>query len=207
MAEYTCIKAIGGNVMLNYIWGGMILIGIAIGAVTGQMQAITNAAVESAKDAVMLCVTMLGVMSMWSGLMKIAERAGLVHMLSEKMAPVLRYLFPDIPRGHNAFKHIATNFIANILGLGWAATPAGLNAMKELQKLNPKKDTASKSMCMFMIVNMSSLQLVTMSIVAYRSQYQSANPSEIIGPGLIATLFSTIAGIMVAKICEKGARE
>jgi len=193
--------------MLNYIWGGMILIGIAIGAVTGQMQAITNAAVESSKDAVMLCVTMLGVMSMWSGLMKIAERAGLVHMLSEKMAPVLRYLFPDIPRGHNAFKHIATNFIANILGLGWAATPAGLNAMKELQKLNPKKDTASKSMCMFMIVNMSSLQLVTMSIVAYRSQYQSANPSEIIGPGLIATLFSTIAGIMVAKICEKGARE
>ena len=193
--------------MLNYIWGGMILIGIAIGAVTGQMQAITNAAVESAKDAVMLCVTMLGVMSMWSGLMKIAERAGLVHMLSEKMAPVLRYLFPDIPRGHNAFKHIATNFIANILGLGWAATPAGLNAMKELQKLNPKKDTASKSMCMFMIVNMSSLQLVTMSIVAYRSQYQSANPSEIIGPGLIATLFSTVAGIMVAKVCEKGARE
>ena len=191
--------------MLNYIWGSMILIGIVIGAINGRMQDVTNVAVESAKDAVMLCVTMLGVMSMWSGLMKIAERAGLVDMLSEKMAPVLHYLFPDIPKGHNALKHISTNFIANIIGLGWAATPAGIKAMNEMQSLNKRKDTASKSMCMFMIVNMSSLQLVTMSIIAYRLQYNSVNPSEIIGPGIIATLFSTIAGVAVAKICEKGA--
>ena len=193
--------------MLNYIWGVMILIGIAIGAINGRLQDITNAAIESAKDAVMLCITMLGVMSMWTGLMRIAERAGLVDMLSEKMAPILRFLFPDIPRGHKAFKHIATNFIANILGLGWAATPAGLKAMEELQTLNPRKNTASKSMCMFMIINMSSLQLVTMNIIAYRSQYHSANPSEIIGPGLIATLFSTIAAITVGKLLEKGARQ
>ena len=192
--------------MLNYIWGYMIMIGLAVGMVTGRMQDITNAVIESAKDAVMLCVTMLGVMSMWSGLMKIAERAGLVNKLSEKMAPFLHYVFPDIPRGHNAFKHIATNFIANILGLGWAATPAGIKAMEELQTLNTYKDTASRSMCMFMIINMSSLQLVTMSVIAYRSQYNSANPSEIIGPGLIATLFSTIAGIIVGKLSEKGAR-
>jgi spore maturation protein A len=184
----------------------MILIGIAVAAVTGRLQDFTNAAIESAKDAVMLCVTMLGIMSMWSGLMKIAERAGLVKSLAEKMAPLLRFLFPDIPRGHNAFKHISTNFIANILGLGWAATPAGLKAMEELQSLNPQKDTASRSMCMFMIINMSSLQLVTMSIIAYRAEFDSINPSEIIGPGLIATLFSTIAGIMIAKVCEKGAR-
>jgi spore maturation protein A len=183
----------------------MILTGIAVAAATGRMQDVTNAAIESAKDAVMLCVTMLGVMSMWTGLMRIAERAGLVDIMSEKMTPLLNPLFPDIPRGHKALKHISTNFIANILGLGWAATPAGIKAMEELQKLNPRKDTASKSMCMFMIINMSSLQLVTMNILAYRSQYNSANPSEIIGPGLIATLISTIAGIAVGKFCEKGA--
>ena len=192
--------------MLNYIWGVMILIGIAVGAINGRLQEVTNAAIVSAEDAVKLCITMLGVMSMWTGLMKIAERAGLVDILSEKMAPMLRFLFPDIPRGHKALKHISTNFIANILGLGWAATPAGLMAMRELQALNPRKDTASKPMCMFMIINMSSLQLVTMNIIAYRSQYNSSNPSEIIGPGLVATLFSTIAAVIFGKILQKGAR-
>jgi len=193
--------------MLNYIWGTMILAGIAVAAVNGRLQDVTNAAIESAKDAVMLCVTMLGVMSMWTGLMRIAERAGLVDMLSEKMSPFLRFLFPEIPPGHKAFKYISTNFIANVLGLGWAATPAGLKAMEQLQILNPRKDTASKSMCMFMIINMSSLQLVTMNIIAYRSQYHSANPSEIIGPGLAATLCSTIAAVTFGKILEKGARQ
>ena len=193
--------------MLNYIWGTMILVGIAVAAVNGRLQDVTNAAIESAKDAVMLCVTMLGVMSMWTGLMRIAERAGLVDMLSEKMSPFLRFLFPEIPPGHKAFKYISTNFIANVLGLGWAATPAGLKAMEQLQILNPRKDTASKSMCMFMIINMSSLQLVTMNIIAYRSQYHSANPSEIIGPGLAATLCSTIAAVTFGKILEKGARQ
>ena len=183
------------------------MVGILVGAVNGRLQDITNAAVASAEDAVKLCITMLGVMSMWTGLMRIAERAGLVDTLSEKMAPLLRFLFPDIPRGHKAFKYIATNFIANILGLGWAATPAGLKAMEEIQSLNARKETASNSMCMFMIINMSSLQLVTMNIIAYRSQYHSANPSEIIGPGLIATLFSTIAAVAFAKIMEKGARQ
>ena len=192
--------------MLNYIWGIMILIGVAVGAINGRLQDVTNAAIVSAEDAVKLCITMLGVMSMWTGLMKIAERAGLVNMLSKRMAPLLRFMFPDIPRGHKAFQYISTNFIANILGLGWAATPAGLKAMEELQVLNPVKDTASKSMCMFMIINMSSLQLVTMNIIAYRSQYNSANPSEIIGPGLIATLFSTIAAVAFGKILEKGTR-
>jgi len=139
--------------------------------------------------------------------MRIAERAGLVDMLSEKMSPFLRFLFPEIPPGHKAFKYISTNFIANVLGLGWAATPAGLKAMEQLQILNPRKDTASKSMCMFMIINMSSLQLVTMNIIAYRSQYHSANPSEIIGPGLAATLCSTIAAVTFGKILEKGARQ
>ena len=183
--------------MLNYIWGGMIIIGLAVGAATGRMQEITNAVIDSSKNAVTLCVTMLGIMSMWTGLMRIAERAGLIESLSGKMMPALRRLFPDVPQGHPAFKHIAANFIANMLGLGWAATPAGLKAIGELQSLNKNKESASDAICMFMIINMSSLQFVTMNIIAYRSQYNSANPSEIIGPGLIATLASTVAGIIV----------
>jgi spore maturation protein A len=189
--------------MLNYIWGGMILIGLVVAAFTGRLQDVTNAAIDSSKDAVALCVTMLGIMSMWTGLMKIAEKSGLIATLSEKLSPALRFLFPDIPKDHLAMKHIATNFIANILGLGWAATPAGLMAMEELQKLNPRKDTATRTMCMFMVINMSSLQLVTMNILAYRAQYNSVNPSEIIGPGIITTIFSTIAGVAFCKVAER----
>ncbi|MDR1001083.1 MAG: nucleoside recognition protein [Clostridiales bacterium] len=189
--------------MLNYIWGGMIVIGLVVGGITGRMQEVTNAIIDSAKSAVTLCITMLGVMSMWTGLMRIAEKAGLIESLSNKMMPALRWLFPEIPKNHVAFRHIATNFIANILGLGWAATPAGLKAMNELQSLNRDSNTASDSMCMFMIINMSSLQLVTMNIIAFRSQYNSANPSEIIGPGLIATLGSTVAGVLAALLLRK----
>ena len=188
--------------MLNYLWSGMILLAIATAAFTGNMQAVTNEAIKSAKDAVTLCVTMLGVMSMWTGLMKIAESAGLIHTLARRSRPVLRYLFPDIPKEHPAFHHIAVNFIANILGLGWAATPAGIKAMEALQTLNPQKETASKSMRMFMVINMSSLQIVSMNIIAYRLQYHSKNASEIIGPGLVATLISTAAGLIFCKILE-----
>jgi spore maturation protein A len=189
--------------MLNYIWGGMILIGLVVAAFTGRLQDVTNEAINSSKDAVMLCVTMLGIMSMWTGLMKIAEKSGLIEVLSNKLSPALKFLFPDIPKDHLAMKHIATNFIANILGLGWAATPAGLMAMEEMQKLNPKKDTASRSMCTFLIINMSSLQLVTMNILAYRSQYNSKNPSEVIGPGIITTIISSIASVIFCKAAER----
>ncbi len=189
--------------MLSYIWGGMILIGIMVAAFTGKMPDVSNAAISSAKDAVTLCITMLGVVSMWTGLMKIAEKSGLIDAFSEKIMPLLRLLFPDIPKNHNALKYISTNIIANILGLGWAATPAGLKAMDELQKLNRQKDTASKSMCMFMIINLSSLQIVSVNIIAYRTQYNSANPTEIIGPGLLATLVSTLVGVAACKLIER----
>ncbi len=190
--------------MLNYIWGFMVLLGIVVAAFTGKMQDISNAAITSSKDAVTLAITMLGIISMWTGLMKIAEKSGLIKMLSRKMMPILMFLFPEIPKGSKALNHISTNIIANILGLGWAATPAGLLAMEELQKLNKEKERASRSMCMFMIVNMSSLQLVSMNIIAYRSQYESINPSEIIGPGILATVVSTIVGVLFAKMAEGG---
>lgn len=189
--------------MLNYIWGFMILLAIVVASFTGRMSDITNAAIESAQDAVSVCVKMLGIVSMWTGLMKIAEKAGLVEALSKKMSPLMRFLFPDLPPDSMAVKHISTNFIANMLGIGWAATPAGLRAMDELQKHNKRKDTATKSMCMFLIFNMSSLQIVSVNIIAYRTQYNSANPSEIIGPGLITTAISTICAVIIAKIFER----
>jgi spore maturation protein A len=145
---------------------------------------------------------MLGILSMWTGIMRIAEDSGLIKMLTRRLMPLLRWLFPTIPKGHRAMECIATNFIANFLGLGWAATPPGIMAMEQLQTLNPHKDTASREMCMFMIVNMSSLQLVAVNMLAYRAQYGSQNPSEIIGPGIFTTLISTIASIIFVKLME-----
>jgi len=189
--------------MLNKLWGGMILIAIVIAIVTGNVPALTNSAIESAREAITLCITMLGVMAMWSGLMKVAEKAGLVGALARRSRPLLRYLFPDLGKNHPAHEPIATNFIANILGLGWAATPSGLHAMKEMQQDNEEKDTATRSMRMFMVINMSSLQLVTISVVAYRMQYGSANPSEIIGPGLIVTMATTVVAVAYCKVLER----
>jgi len=181
----------------------MILLAILIAVFTGNIPALTNAAIESAREAITLCITMLGIMSMWAGLMTVAEKAGLVGALARRSRPLLRYLFPELGKNHPAHEPIATNFIANILGLGWAATPSGLRAMEEMQKSNPKKDTATRSMRMFMVINMSSLQLVTISVVAYRMQFGSANPSEIIGPGLIVTMLTTVVAVAFCKILER----
>ncbi|MCL2364269.1 MAG: nucleoside recognition protein [Defluviitaleaceae bacterium] len=189
--------------MLNYLWGGMILLAILVAVFTGNMAALTNAALDSAREAVTLCITMLGILSMWTGLMTVAEKAGLITALSRRAKPTLRYLFPDLGREHEAHEPIATNFIANILGLGWAATPSGLKAMEIMQRENPEPDTATPSMRMFMVINMSSLQLVTISVVAYRLQYGSANPSEIIGPGLLITIITTIFAVAFCKFLEK----
>ena len=161
---------------MNYLWAGMILTGIIFGAFNGKMPDITNAALDSAKEAVTLCITMMGVMSFWVGIMEIATRAGIIEMASKKMRPLIRFLFPRIPAGHKANEHITTNFIANFLGLGWAATPAGLRAMTELKNLEEERrtvprGTASNEMCTFLIMNISSLQLIPVTVIAYRSQY------------------------------------
>lgn len=189
--------------MLNYLWGGMILIGVVVAAFTGNMQNVTQAIVDSSKEAITVCITMLGIIAMWSGMMEIAEKSGLIKSLSKKMRPFLSYLFPDIPKGHKSLDYISTNVIANILGLGWAATPAGIKAMESLQTINNKKNEASRAMCMFLVFNMSSLQLISVNIIAYRAQFNSQNPSEIIAPGLFATLVSTFVGIVVIKIIER----
>ena len=311
--------------MLNYIWAFMIIIGIVYGAFTGHMADISNAAIESAKDAVSLCITMLGVVSLWVGLMEIAKSCGLIEKLTKALMPFIHFLFPNIPKGHKSLEYISLNTIANILGLGWAATPAGLKAMEELAKLeeergnpeymsedkaaygamghiagtahgspgyftgtahgNPgyltgtradqgklgypagadykksgnltgakvdhknfgysmgknaakgnfqndtgknasRKDSeyeaaeksglrkgqvaavskkpgnrsASDEMCIFLILNISSLQLIPVNIIAYRSQYGSVNPASIIMPAILATTINTIVAIIFCKL-------
>lgn len=189
-----------GEPMLNYLWGFMIIIGVIYGAFTGNIQAVADGAINSAKDAVTLCITMLGVMSLWTGLMEIAEKSGLIRTCTEKISPVMRWLFPNVPPQHEAMKHMTTNVIANILGLGWAATPAGLRAMSSLAQLNGGDKTASNAMCTFLVINVSSLQLIPVNIIAYRSQYGSSNPTAVVAPAIIATLASTIVAVIFCRI-------
>lgn len=189
--------------MINILWGGMLVIGILAAMVSGTVGATAEAVISSAKEAVTLCITMLGIMSVWTGLMQIAGKAGLIRKMEKLMSPVLRLLFPDIKEGHPAREPIVTNFVANILGLGWAATPAGLRAMKALQSCNPHPERATADMCTFLIVNISSLQLIPVNIIAYRSQFQSMRPAGIVVAGLIATCCSTLAGVVFAIVARK----
>ena len=189
--------------MLNKLWGAMIVIGIAVAAFQGKIGNVGTAAIDSSKEAVMLCITMLGVMSMWTGIMNVAKKAGLIDAMTRALRPVLRFLFPDIPREHEANEYIAANIIANVLGLGWAATPYGLKAMaalREWQKENGETgNVASTDMCTFLIINISSLQLIPVTVIAYRSQYHSADPAIITGPAIAATAVSTAAAVLFVK--------
>jgi len=196
--------------MLNYLWAGMIIIGVIFAAFTGRMPDITDAALNSSKEAVSLCITMMGVMSFWVGLMEIATKAGIIRMASRKIQPIIRFLFPGLPRNHPANDHITTNIIANVLGLGWAATPAGLRAMESLSDLHKERckmyggspKVASNEMCNFLIINISSLQLIPINVIAYRSQYGSVNPTGILGAAIVATTISTVVGVIFCKVMD-----
>ncbi len=193
--------------MLNYLWALMILIGVIYGSFHGTMSEISNAALDSAGEAVSLCITMLGIMSFWVGLMQIAQKAGIVTSLTRKILPFLRFMFPALRNETRALEYIATNVIANVLGLGWACTPAGLKAMEEMKKVQQRRgdssDTASHEMCGFLILNISSLQLIPVNMIVYRSQYGSVNPTAIIAPAIVATLISTLAAIIFIKLAER----
>lgn len=200
---------------MNYLWGGMLLLGILYGAFTGNLSQVTESILDSAKEAVTLCISMAGITGFWCGLMKIAEHSGLIEKITEKIRPLLRFLFPGLPGNHPAGKAISLNMIANFLGLGWAATPAGLKAMEELGRLEDdrragkapgpvrEQGTAGNEMCTFLIVNISSLQLIPVSVIAYRSQYGSVNPAGIIGPAILATAVSTAAAVLFCRIMER----
>lgn len=241
---------------MNYLWAFMILIGIVYGSLTGNLQGAADAALSSAQEAVQLSLTMCGIMALWVGLMEIAGQAGLIEKFTNMLQPFISFLFPDVPKDHPARGYIATNLVANILGLGWACTPAGLKAMEELAKLEEERGTpgygrgddrsrkrfgyatksmgsgetsgsaakdrgggknagypaasgqagqrgeraASDAMCAFLILNISSLQLIPVNMIVYRTKYGSANPSGIILPAILATCFSTLAGILYIKL-------
>lgn len=198
--------------MLNYLWAGMTLTGILWGALHGQMTAVTDGAIQASKEAVTLCITMLGVMTLWTGVLEIGHRSGLVDQLARRMGPALTFLFPRLDPDGEARKQISVNMIANILGLGWAATPAGLKAMEELKKVEEERrkggavrqeGTASNEMCTFLIINISSLQLIPMNMIAYRSQYGSVNPTAIVGPALAATFISTVVAVIFCRIMDR----
>jgi spore maturation protein A len=205
--------------VLNYLWAAMLLIGIVYGAFQGKLPDITDAALDSAKDAITLCITMVGVMSLWVGLMEIAQKSGMIQQAARKLQPFINFMFPGIPKGHKAREYITTNIIANIFGLGWAATPAGLKAMEALEELEEErrkggalhgktirppvlKGTASNEMCTFLIINISSLQLIPVNIIAYRSQYGSVNPAAIVGPAIVATAVSTAVAVVYCKMMD-----
>ena len=188
--------------MLNILWVIMIAGGIFFAAFHGTMGQITESFISSSTEAVNLCIFMLGVIGVWNGVMEIAVKSGLMKKIAKTMYPFIHWLFPDIPPRHKANEYIAANMAANILGLGWAATPAGLKAMRELQKLEEGGGRASDMMCAFLVLNISSLQLVPINMIAYRSQYGSVNPAAVVLPAICATMISTIAGIVFIKIME-----
>ena len=228
--------------MLNYIWAAMIILGVIFGAITGSMKEVTEAALDSAGEAVSLCITMAGVMALWVGLMEVAEKSGLLLKLTNTLSPFVSFMFPRIPKGHKARDYISTNIIANILGLGWACTPAGLKAMEELAKLEeergnpaympidgrrgkvrgkgagatdgslvsggekPGERVASNEMCTFLILNISSLQLIPVNMIAYRQQYGSVNPAGLIAPAIVATFISRLVAVVYCKMKDSRKR-
>lgn len=191
---------------MNILWSIMIAGGIIFSFFNGTSVNLTDAVIASGKESVEIALTMCGIVPLWCGMLKIAEHSGMTAGLSKLMSPVINKLFPEIPKGHKSLEYITSNITANMLGLGWAATPSGIDAMKSLGELNKNKKTASKSMCMFMVINMSSVQLITINIIAYRTSYASSCPSAVILPGIIATSVSTAAGILAVKLAERSVK-
>lgn len=216
--------------MLDYLWAGMLIFGVLWGILQGKGAELTQAVLDGGRSAVDLSLTLLGAMAIWTGLMEIAEKCGILQGIHRLLRPIIRWLFPDLPENHAATESISMNFAANILGLGNAATPAALKAMKELQELEEEraratreqqkssaihkvhgrttldKYTASDEMCTFLIINISSLQLIPINMIIYRSQYGSVNPAMITVPVLIATVASTVVGVVMCKVLRAAPR-
>ena len=188
--------------MINIIWATLIIIGFAVGAITGNLDQVTKAAIDSAKSAVELAIGLVGIMALWLGIMKIGEDSGLIRGIGRLLRPVMVLLFPDVPPDHPAMGAMVMNISANLLGLGNAATPFGLKAMEELQKLNKKKDTATNAMVTFLAINTSSVTLIPASTIAILSAAGAINPTEIIGPTIMATTISTIVAIILSKLLQ-----
>lgn len=188
--------------MVNYIWLGMIVISIITAGAQGNIEVITKAAFEGADTAVKVSISLIAIMTFWLGIMKLAEAAGLVRALARLVRPITGFLFPSVPKDHPALGAIVMNLSANILGLSNAATPMGLIAMQELQKLNPKKDTASDAMCTFLALNTGCITLIPTTIIGIRLMYGSQDPTSIVG----TTIFATVCGMMMAIVVDRTLR-
>ncbi len=189
--------------MVNIIWFTLIIIGILYSFFTNNLELANNTIMESANISLDMLFKIFPAVALWMGLTKIAEESGLLNKMSEKLTPFLSKLFPEIPKGHESLGLIASNMVANIFGLGSAATPFGLKAMSSLQKLNNKKDTASRSMITFLVINTSGLTIIPTTIISLRMMYGSVNPTKIVLACIISTFFSTLAGIIIDKILAR----
>lgn len=188
------------SLMVNKIWGFFIIVGTLFALCNGKIDVINEEILTSCKSALDLVIQLFPVIALWLGVMKIASSSGLLEKISYKISPVLRFIFPEIPKGHPALGYISSNIIANIFGLGNAATPFGLKAMESLQELNPKKEEASRSMITFLVLNTSGLTLIPTTIISMRMLYKSVTPTEIIVPCILATTISTIVDLLLDRI-------
>jgi spore maturation protein SpmA len=200
--DHVDISSAYSRAMLNYIWLGLIILAVIIGGVRQQMEAVTKGAFDSAELAVTLAIGLVGFMALWLGVMRLAEKSGLIFVLARALRPVMRWLFPEVPPEHPAMGSMIMNIAANMLGLGNAATPLGLRAMRDLEKLNPHPGTATNAMCTFLAVNTSSVQLIPATTVGILVAAESHQPNAIIGTAFLATICSTIAGIAAVKLLQ-----
>jgi spore maturation protein A len=188
--------------MLNYIWFGLMAIALVIAAFNGTADAVTKGAVESASTAVQIAIGLVGIMTLWLGMMRIAEAAGLVTLLGRLLRPFLRWLFPEVPAEHPAAGAMVMAIAANVLGLSNAATPLGIKAMEELQRLNPEKETATNPMVTFMAITTSGVQLIPATMIGVLAAAGSTQPTAIIAPSIVATFIGTIAAVIAAKVLQ-----
>lgn len=186
--------------MINVIWVALFIIGIVYAALNGTMDQVNQAIFESASEAVMICIGLISVLIFWLGLMKIAEKSGLLDKLSAAFRPVMRWVFPDVPADHPAMGYILSNTISNLFGLGNAATPMGIKAMEELKKLNGGRTEPSRSMITLLALNTSGLTLIPATVIAIRMKYHSASPTDIVGPTLAATLCTTLSALLIDRL-------
>ena len=189
--------------MVSYIWAILILLGVVYSFFSGRLDVFNDSILTNANDALDLILNLLPIIVLWTGILKIAEESGLLQKFAKFLNPILSKLFPDVPKDNKALGYISSNIAANMLGLGSAATPAGLKAMNELQKINEKKDTASTAMITFLILNTAGVTIIPTTILALRAAYKSASPGEIILPAIIATTCSSIAGLTLDYIIRR----
>ena len=188
--------------MLNYIWFGLMAAALVVAAINGTAEAVTRGAVESATSAVQIAIGLIGIMTLWLGMMRVAEAAGLVTLVGRALRPVLRWLFPEVPSDHPAAGAIVLALAANMLGLNNAATPLGIKAMEELQELNPDKDTATNAMVTLMAITTAGVQFIPASMIGVLAAAGSTSPTAIIAPTIVATFVGTVAAVIAARLLQ-----